>query len=218
MAWKDLKRFWSQDALINQKISDAFDKTNRITEDRSGLSLTQATALAYAIIDSAKASQSKDAVIHLVIGSYNIWPVLYVHSVLQEFGYNDHKVALVSPKFAYSAIKSNLEDLNLKDQILVLRHSYSRDLGKLRKYNLGSIYVHLYEYMFNWEYYDLDLSPDCYIVFDHVRTPIAKFYTLDGWTVKGKYGSMLFVRRTKDENRSNDTNQREESESTGQDL
>ncbi len=218
MSWKDLKRFWRKPADTNALISEAFDETCA----RAGtaiMSHTTATALGYAIIESAETRKNDKNVIHLVIGSYNLWPSYFVASVLGRAGYPRQRVVVVVPKFLYSGLQKDILNIPALGAIIIpLRNQVQRDMTTLRKYNLASVYTYSYEYMFNWEYYDLDLSPGGYLIFDGVKLPVSKFYDLPGWKLKGKYSNLFFVSRDVYEDRSNDTNQSKEPENTEEDL
>lgn len=233
MSWKDLKRFWTKPAETNILIGDAYIESNQ-RFGSPGLSQTEATAIAYGVIDSAATRDNSEDVIHLIVGSYNLWPAYFIATVLGKAGYINHKVGVVVPKFFYSALKKDILNIPALDNLIIPYRSQSKtDMKKLAKYKMASVFVYSYEYMFNWEYYGLDLNHGGYIIFMGVRLPIAKFYTLPGWKLKGKYSSLYFVSKdksrsmglipTKEEkerlaNSSNDSDKGKEPESTEEDI
>jgi len=232
MSWKDLKRFWPKSAEANSLIGEAYTESNQKFGSHS--SQTEATATAYGVIDSASTRDDNDDVVHLVVGSYNLWPSYFIATVLGKFGYTKQKVVVVVPRFMSSGLKKEiLNQPGLDTVIILLRSGSDTDMDKLKEYKLASVYIHSYEYMFNWEHYGLDLSPGGYVIFSGVRLPIAKFYTLEGWNIKGKYGSLFFVSRAfrrglglipteeelkRIEDRSNDTNQGPQPEGTEEEF
>lgn len=221
MSWKDLKRFWPKSAKDNSLISEAFIEANQ--KFGSQISQTEATAIAYAVIDSASTRDDSEDIIHLIVGSYNLWPSYFIATVLGKFGYTRQKVVVVVPRFLYGGLKKEMLSQPAMDTIVIpLRSGSDSDMDKLKKYKLASVYIHSYEYMFNWEHYGMNLSPGGYVTFSSVRLPVAKFYTLDGWDIKGKYSNLFFVSRAEElksiEDRSNDTNQGPQPESTEEEL
>lgn len=222
MSWKDLKRFWSKSAEDNSLIGEAYTETNQ-RFGSVGIGQTEATAIAYAAIDSATTRDDSSDVIHLIVGSYNLWSAYFIATILGKFGYTSQKVVVVVPRFMYSGLnKEILSQPALHTIITLLRSGADREMNKLKDYRLASVYVYSYEYMFNWEHYELDLNPGGYITFSGVRLPVAKFYTLDGWSLKGKYGNLFFVSRAEEleiiEDRSNDTDQGPQPEDTEEEL
>jgi len=207
MAWKDLKKFWFNPSETNRLIETTIEEVESVALEKTPITIK--TAIGYAIIESAKTRPDSDDVIHLVIGSYDNWTSEFIEKLIRNIGYKQQRVVTVVPEFLNSfLVRQGATEVIRRDEV-----------DRLKGSRLASIYVYSHDHMFNWEYYDLDLSDGGYLIFDNVVIPEKRIRNIPGWTSRGRFCDLYFLRRNiQNDSWSNDSNQGEESESTKQDI